>query len=307
MIETYQVINQPDSNILEPEEIHRIDILETRVAPFTKSLIIVGKDDNNNLVTAKFSTLQGGPENEWQGLLSTHAAGISVPKPVALVRNETNKIGVVSEYIDGEDLIYSQDLFDYSKFGKIIKEMHSRVRVEGSEWIKLGKHTYEYYDKYLIHCGELVKSGVINSAIVYDLIRLFSSALGERLEQVNPVFTHYDLHDQQVIKNLLGKLYLIDLERWREGDPLDDLSIYLFHNLRMNRPYDFFVEFIKGYLDNSSLTDTEKSVVNFFLLFTGFKSVDYYKRFRESDLPYALSQLEKIEHFVTEEKLVKSL
>jgi thiamine kinase-like enzyme len=307
MIETYKLISKPDNNISMPEDFININILETQISPFTKSVIIFGKYDNGSLVTAKFSNLPEGSKNEWQGLLTTHKSGISVPEPVALVKNQADTMGVISEFIDGKDLINSQDLSDYSKFGRIIREMHLKVKVDGLEWMKFGKHTYEYYDKYLIHCGELIKEGIIDSTRVYDLMRFFASSLEERLGKVDPVFTHYDLHDQQIIKNCLGKLYLIDLERWREGDPLDDLSIYLFHNLRMNRPYDFFVEFIRGYLNDSNLTDTEKSVINFFLLFTGFKSVDYYRRFRKNDLPYAIAQLKKIEQFAFEEKLVKSL
>ena len=290
----------------ESEPFLEIDILETRLTPFTGSLIIHGNTSDKSIVTAKFSTLPGGAENEWLGQTTAFRAGVQSPKPIALIQDSTNRLGIVSRHIDGTDLMKTNEKKDFLDFGSIIKKMHSDIIVDGSIWNRLGKDNFIYYDKYINQWLNLINSGIINSPRVHELLKLYARALESRLPYVKPVFTHYDLHDGQVLKDVIvHKLHLIDFERWREGDPLDDIAIYLYHNLRMNRPQEFFIDFTRGYLSSKKFSDLEKGVINFFLLFTSFKSVDYYQRFRSKDLPVALTQLEKVEKYVSEEKLFK--
>lgn len=305
MSERFKVIDQINHN--DNLQFINVDILDSKLTPFTSSLVIFGRTSDDGLIAAKFSTMPGGAEREWRGLVAIHNVGVSVPRPIALVKNNHEQLGLVSSFVQGYDLITNQHPRDHFNFGGAVKSMHDLVQTNGAEWTRLGKNDFAHYDRYINHCGDLIKNGVVGSKRGHELLKLFAAALGKRLGQLKPTFTHYDLHDKQVIIDSLSKLHLIDFERWREGDPLDDLAIYLFHSLRMNRPYEFFIEFTRGYLNNAHFTDMEKSVINFYLLYSGFMSVDYFRRFRESELPFAIAQMDKVVQYVSEERLMKTI
>lgn len=277
----------------------KLDVKHKFVTEFNKSTILIGDSDGRKLVV-KFSAYSWGAQREWLGLEKVTTAGILSAKPVAFIPGE--KSGIITEYLPGKNLKDEPDMHLRYQLGVLIKDMHERVSIEGYDWVKYGKSDFSFYDKKI---DQWKQAHIGGTAI--DVLKELAIDVGNSFKLIDPVFTHHDLYDSQVIHNK-GKLYLIDFEFWRESHPLDDISLYLMNTVRTKTNYDYFWQFCKGYVDNKkSFTEEQKKVIVFFLLFASCQSLEFYRWNRPNDLNIATGYHQEALSLVRKESLWKKL
>ncbi len=286
------------------EAIIDLEVYERSTTDFTNSEIIFGITRSGEEVVLKFSRIPWGPQREWKGLRIAYEGNVPTSRPIALVLNSEGRYGIATERINGSSLYQAPDLID--QFGRIVRNMHDAIKISGEEWISTGKFDFTYYESLieLWRKGNFLDTKETSDARV--LLEDFARMVGNNFKYVKPVFNHGDLHNDQVRIDNADELRIIDFEMWQESNPLDDVSMYLLHCLRVNRGTDF-LDFIKGYTNNRSLSDQDRMMMSFYLIFSGMRGVDYFLRFKPKKIIFALEQLQTIIQYTKDESLWKDI
>lgn len=285
----------------------RFNVLRQILSPFTGSSVLFATTESGFEVAIKISVREGGTEREWLGLNKVYTAGVPVPEPLVLARDEEWNLMLILEKIEGEKLLYNPKSELRYQLGQIVRKMHKRVPIDNEEWAKGGKSDFTYYDRHLFYwLGSPIKELAANSRTQVLLVG-FADAMKNYCRGVMPVFTHHDIHDGQVFVRENGELTLFDFENWQEEGWLSELAHYLFHSIRTERAASGFREFVKGYLKASAFTENERSALIFQLLFTSARAVDYFSRYKQSYLKTALNNHRKVLGYIDQERLWKEI
>ena len=250
-------------------------------------------------VVLKTSVFEKGGEWEWKGLSMAFNNEVSVPEPIMLGMDGDGKVVLVTERVRGDLLAKIDDPALRFTAGELVRSLHT-TEVTGVRRV-VGMN---YYDKKMLHWRGDDYSDDDPQKVSVDILALFKDSLLRHLGSVDLVFTHQDVHDGQLLKRL-QELVLIDFEMWGKGDPLSDVAMYLFHNIRESLPIAFYREFSNGYFDGVDLMDMQLEVISFYSLFVATRAIDYFTKFRKSYLPIALINWQKVFDFVTSEQLWK--
>ncbi|MDP3918023.1 MAG: phosphotransferase [Candidatus Woesebacteria bacterium] len=282
-----------------------IGIHNRSVAPFTRNTILFGVTKYGTQTIIKIFANRNGLLNEWEGLNMAYNAGLPVPEPYALAKNSDGVQVLISQKIDGELLhTNSQPSIRY-ELGKIVSFMHNQVRINGKDWASTGKTNFSYYESLLNKYLKSSLSELKTGSETHTILNKFVNIMSYYCKTTSPVFNHNDLHDGQIIIKPNHKLVLLDFENWKEETQLNEISYYLFHSIKdgsVNRNFD---KFINGYLKSDSLTDTEKSVMTFYLIFISARAIDYFKNTGSKYLQKALETHKKVLSYTNDERLWK--
>ena len=282
-----------------------LDIDRRSVALFTRNTILFGSTKSGIQTTVKISTNRNGAMNEWEGLNMTYDVGMPVPEPYALAKNSDGVQVLISQKVDGELLHTNSQTGKRYDLGQIVSFMHNKVGINAENWKSSGKPDFSYYEnllnKYLKSSLNELKTG----SETHTILNKFVNVMSYYCKTTTPVFNHNDLHDGQIIVKPNQKLVLLDFENWKEETQLNEISYYLFHLIKdgsVNRNFD---KFINGYLKSYRLTDTEKSVMTFYLLFISARAIDYFKNTGSKYLQKALETHKKVLRYTNDERLWK--
>src|SRR3989344_1709089 len=282
-----------------------VRVYERLLSPYTENVVFFGYGEDGEHLAIKFSPKA---DREWEALQKTTQYGIDSPRPYAIIINNGCSLcrslygdkGIIMKKVEGINLYQAEDNSYKMLLGKIIRSMHERIPVIGEEW---GEQGYDI--SYYISLLDKLEIPVKETEVARLLLKGFIDTVEGRNKQINPRFVHHDLHDDQVRLTPSKRLAIIDFEDWIEGNPLDDIAIYLFHNLRTKQPEANFVDFVKGYTGGHRFADDDNSVIGFYLLLTGLQMVDHFSRFTPQDLHYSLRYLDRCTNFIREERLWK--
>lgn len=300
---TYFPVESGNTEFSVPQIV--LNVHKKEIAPFTGNSIIYATSESGTEVVIKVSTSGSGAEREWKGLNMAHNAGLSVPEPYALGKNKDNEKLIISEKVDGELLYTSNQARLRIDLGEIVKDMHNQIFVSGTGWISSGKPDFSYYSKllhkYLNNPLDELKSNGQTQAILNKL----SDTMSDYCKTVVPVFNHNDIHDGQAIVKPDNNLKLLDFGNWKEETQLNDVSYYLYHLIKSDRVRKNFDAFMDGYLDSNKFSDTEKSVMTFYILFISARAIDYLQEIGSKHLERARETHKKVLRFINSESLWK--
>lgn len=280
-----------------------IFIQKEAITTFRGNKLIYATAEDGLEVVIKISSKVGGSENEWQALVRAYDMDISVPKPLLLGKTDSGQDAIVSLRIFGNSLSLDMGVGIRDSLGKVIKKMHDSVFVNGAQWAKSGKKDFSYYENTL-HRWINSPLSDIKYGSVQAILSELSQPMANYCYKTSPVFNHNDLHDGQVI--LEGnKIVLVDFENWQENSRLNEIAFYLFHCIRMNRRLDNFNEFLRGYLEGVSISEEEKIILLFNVLFISSRALEYFSLRNVKYLETAKNNHRKVLDFVEKETLWK--
>lgn len=285
----------------------RYRVLKQIITPLARNHILFAITESGYEVVIKILSRKGGAEREWVGLKKAYDADVPTPKPLILARFENGRLAVATEKFEGENLYFHPDSELKKQLGKIIRLMHKETVIDNQEWEQSGKPNFIYYDRYLLSWLQGPIKELQNGSKTFSLLEKSIEAMRRHCKTMSPVFTHNDLHDGQVFVKENGNLLLVDFEEWKEESFLTEAAHYLFHSIRTDRAPEGFAEFMRGYLETSSLSENEKLVLIFNLLFISARALDYFYTRKHPYLEKAKTNHQKILNYVEQEKLWKEL
>lgn len=212
---------------------------------------------------------------------------------------------MILEYVEGPPIFKNPDMRLRTKMGVTVLKMHESVVVNGNDWQKSGKPTFIYYDRSLFKWSVETGNQLGPESKVQEIIKKFAGTASSYCEASIPVFNHNDLHEGQVIVNTAGDVVLLDFENWREDTKLNDLAYYLFQLIRTKSSFENYKAFLMGYLGTKTLTDSDKSVLSFYLLFISARALNYFLMTESKYIKIATDTHDRVLKFVEEERLWK--
>lgn len=299
----FKIIESPSRNDVDFIE---LKMGEKRPIPFTGSEIIFAATNSGKKAVVKIPFNNNDAQREWVGLKAAHLADIRVPTPIALINFQDDRLAIVSGFIEGENLYDNPNPNAKIKVGNLIKKMHQNTKVDGLDWKSSERNTFAYYDKHIFSwtSGELEEFQIDNRTI--SLLNKFTDTMADFCISAKPVFNHNDLHDGQIIIDSKGNPNIMDFGNWIEESWMNDISYHLFHLVRTERvKAENFTNFLKGYLGNERLTESEKSILAFYLLFISTRALSYFHKRKSSYLPTAKENHLKILSFLEDEEIWK--
>lgn len=268
--------------------------------PYSGNRLVYATTEGGLRIVAKISQ-QEKSWREWMGLLTAYYARVPSPQPLLLGQIDKQHSALISSRVIGHNMFYSSDLNLRHRLGMIVKSMHEQVIVEGNEWLVSGKSDFSYYDRKM----DLWVRKVAIDQTTHPLLTQLSIHAPDYIARTLPVFNHNDIHDGQAIIEDTGRIVLIDFGNWCEDIPLNDIAFYLFHCIRTNKNIDHFTSFMDGYLGAGKLTDEEKTVILFELLFISARAVEYFARRKSGYLDTAKETHKKVLEYIEDEQLFK--
>ena len=281
----------------------------TRVfpAPFTGSTVVVGDLPKvSHQVVLKIAPNAKSIRREWEGLLHVTGLDGKCQQPVALVQTAQGQLGLLSEYIEGEVLKNSSEVARRAQVGERMRELHERVPVHGEEWRKSPMREFHAFLEAIErwqHDSDFLQH--IRHTLALPILERLARELTTHKRIESPAFIHTDIHDEQVLISQEGVAILLDFEQWQEGDPVDDLAIYLFHILRNGAPLEYFQAALAGYgsLDFLVHVVQLRTVLAFHTLFFATRAVRMFARYRPEYLPLSVHTLEEVCRFLATDAL----
>lgn len=277
------------------------DILVTLTESFSSAYIgsslMHGELENGRGVTLKFSRIQGGTEREYAGLALAYNHGISVPEPIAIVtREEEPTNGLILERVYGETLAQSSSPEKRQRFGQEVRKLHD-IDVPGFGILSGDVSQFQEMEPYVGSWLAKILPYLKEDEGKILLMDLWNQAKPIVLAQ-KPVFLQHDVNDNNVMVDAQGKLTLLDFEWWQGGDPMDDLGLYLYHNVRQDKPEDEYRDFLLGYNQGQPLDDSQKLDLLFHTVLAAGRVVSFCARLNPSRLEEAQKDFDKITHYV---------
>lgn len=299
----FNIIENPLSKETSPLE---LTMGEKRDIPFTGGKLVFATIKSGEKVVVKIPFSKSGAQHEWIGLKTAHTADVRVPTPIALINYQDDKLAIVSGFIEGKNLYDNPNPSTKTRVGRSVKKMHKNASVDGFAWNSSGRSTFAYYDKNIVNwaSGELEELQV--DSRTNSLLNKLADTMADFCSHTKPVFNHNDLHDGQIIVDAKGNPNITDFGNWIEEGWLNEISYHLFHLVRTGKvEEDNFTNFLKGYLGNKRLTEVEKSVMAFYLLFISARALNYFNMRNSSYLSIAKNNHKKVLKFLEDEVIWK--
>lgn len=295
------------SNVEFSLPILRFEVLNSIHTSFEKSQIIFATSESGKKLVIKIPAKGKNASREWEGLKKAYKAEVLVPEPLALVTTQEGAPALISEWIEGTVLFRNTDTQLRSKIGLVVLGMHENVVINENGWLKSGKPTFIYYDGSLFKWSRETNNQLGSESKVQEIIKKFAATTSSYCKIAVPVFNHNDIHEGQVIVRPTGDVVLLDFENWREDTKLNDIAYYLFQLIRTNSSFENYKEFLKGYLGTNTLTDGDKSVLSFYLLFISARALNYFITTKSKYLNIATDTHNRVLKFIEEERLWKDI
>jgi len=269
---------------------------------FSGSHISYATNESNGKFVLKQATKPEKTIHEWEGLQKLSEYPLPIQEPVGLANDQNGQLTLISKEVVGKPVYQTEQ--GRVLLGKSIRELHHIVQVDNNFWITSGKPNFTFYNSAIDrwhgeNIPELQKTGKIVS-LIYNL----SSEISEHLQTVRPSFLHNDVHDGQgfIVNN---NCVLIDFEQWGISDPIEDIALYLYHQIRIGKEDVHFEQFIQGYIPDGKLTDKEKNATAFYLLYFASRAAAFFYLKRLDYYQIGLGNLLKSVKYIESEKLWK--
>lgn len=299
----FKTIEQGEN--LELDSVY-LKIGQKNTIPFTGSKIIYASTASERKVVIKVPTHNHEAQHEWKGLRKAYLAGASVPSPIALIHFSKENLAIVSGFIEGESLSLNPRPEIKTKIGQQIRLIHQQAQINGNLWKTTGRKSFLYYDKHLFNWNKKGLSELKKDSKTFSVLNKHMDDMIKFCKNTDPVFNHNDLHGGQVIINKSDKPTIIDFGNWREEGWVNELAYHLFHLIRTDRELPIeFKSFLKGYLKNKELSENEKSVLAFYLLFISSRALNYFNNRQSSYLPIAKKNHYKVLSYLENESIWK--
>lgn len=225
----------------------------------TGSMITFGNLTDRTPVILKASKTA---RHEWLAYEILPYESVKVPRPIALVEMGSGEAGMLVERIAGRPLKESANREDFLVAGVAMRGLH-QVLVSQFGHADMGNSTSDagvYYEGRM----NSVKH-VLRRQARPDQIEVVYKSLDGRVSTTQPVFLHHDLTYSNVLVTD-HNVCLIDFEWWQGGDPMEDLAIALFHELRNTQTDRWFKAVLEGYQSEEKLPDERRRAIGFHLL-----------------------------------------
>lgn len=275
-------------------------------AEYTGNQFWVGKfESRNELFIVKFSVFPGGSSREWDGYNLAFRHGVSTVFPVASVSKQSDpKQGMVTLYVDGDLLDEKATPDQIFRFGKELCKLHS-INTQEFGYISQGKGQFTSVQAYFQFWLDRTLPYIEANPSAYIKFReLYDQSFG-RIQTIVPRFLHRDPKLDNVITAESG-IKLIDFEWWQGGDPVDDISVALYHWIRSNRSPDQFKILLNGYYDaKNQPNENEKSSLGLYLLITAARVINFCKKNNPNRMLEAYDDFEKIIKYLTADNISK--
>lgn len=282
-------------------ELIALKIHNELVTPFRGNRVSFCTTTDDQEVVAKFPPESYRAYHEFKAYQLAESQAINVPKTVGLISDQLGNIGFLTYRIRGNNLYKVNYEGVKYQFGNIIKSLHT---IDVPNNIYSYPSNYHDYDEKLYKWSRSPISGYLSETPIYSLVDRHLQTVADSLENQRRTMTHHDLHDDQAIVSE-NRIYLIDFEEWKLSHPMEDISIYLYHSLRTKRPIQDFVNFMHGYSKDKPTSESDKILLNYFLLFFSIEMLDYFASNRTVEVPYAIDYLKRSVEFVEKEKIWK--
>lgn len=282
--------------------IFTVSIHRKITAAFSGSQIIFGSTSDHQDVVLKGSAYSQGLSREWAGLQALHQQPLAVQVPLAVVADPQGSRFLMTQWVKGQSLVEMTEDGVRHRVGELVKNIHDQVNISGAEWQHSSKSQFTYYDRYLAYWQRHQVPHLEAESRPVQLLRVLARPMIDHLAQVQPHFTHQDVHDGQIIVEANAQPVLLDFEWWQEDDPLVDLAMYLFHTLRMAQPLAYVRELYQGYQADQELPESDRDSIAFYLLFIAARAVASFRQLQSAYLPVAEQNLQTITAFIDQEK-----
>jgi len=263
------------------------------MSSFSGSRVILGDSSQLGPIAIKIQPAKRGVLREWEGLSRAYSAGIVVPQPICLATSEKGGLVLISRRITGRNLYSAVNTDNFLKLGTTIKDIQDHVAITGEEWALSGRADFSYFEKKLDLLRDKPIDEHVDEGHIKSLLNACATEVGNTFPQIKPVFTHHDIHNDQVLVTKTNEQYLMDFEHWIESHPFHDIATYLFHTLRTLSPIEQYNEVLRGYSQKEPSIEKEQLVILFFLLLAAVNSVEFYRNNRREELPYAVEYLRR--------------
>lgn len=305
MNETLRVIDAHKRPDLIPGHEYEFSVQRTIHSPCTGNILYVGSfNDDKRQIVAKFSVFKEGSNREWNGYTTAILQDVSTAIPVALVSKKSHaKKGVLTEFIDGPLLDSTPTDFLLYRFGRELGKLHTII-VPGYGYFKNFLPQFRSAQEYQIFWLGKILPYIEKSADTYPLFKNLHDNASLTIYTDQPVFLHKDARLDNAIADHDG-VRLLDFESWQGGDPMDDLAISLFSWITSDINISQFRHVIDGYFSDKNITDHQRTLVNYYLLFRAFRLIKLAEDDNSAKLQERYQNLNKIVSFITSEQIYK--
>lgn len=304
MKETVRIIDTYKQREVIPGQEYEFFIERTIHSDCTGNVLYVGSFDDKQPAVAKFSVLKGGSSREWEGYTTATSHDVSTAIPVALVSKKGHaKKGIVTEFIDGPMLDTIPNDFLLYCFGKELRKLHAII-VPGYGYCKNSLPQFRSAQEYQNFWLGKILPVIEKSVDTYPLFQDLHDNASLSIYAGQPVFLHKDARLYNAIVDQ-DSIRLLDFESWQGGDPMEELAISLFSWITSDGDTNQFKHVMDGYFRNTNMTDHERILIDYYLLFRAFRLI----KLAEDDCsPKVLKRYEnlhKIVAFITSEQIYK--
>jgi Ser/Thr protein kinase RdoA (MazF antagonist) len=273
--------------------------------PFTGSKFVFGKTDDGQRVVLKESGNKEGLLREWTGLSKVLVTGLAVQEGMMIGELDDGTRVLVSKEVEGKSLADAPGEAKRRNVGKLLARIHQSVQISETEWKKSGRQEFRYYTWHLDFWRKRAEEIDPQTRRSITLADTLADQAANYFQDAKPVFTHQDLHDEQIIVTPQDTEVMIDFENWKESDPLDDLATYLFSLLRESSPLTYYDELSAGYFNDRKRTDLESTIVAFNLLFFALRAAGFFYTRKDNYFSTALNNLLIVTSYIEQEGLWK--
>lgn len=272
-----------------------LDLGERIRTPFSGAEVVHASTVSGDRVVIKRPLRNEQARHEWEGLNIAETTGISVPRPIALINYSTDRVAMVSSYVEGDKVFDKPNPDVKVEVGRQIRRMHQSAQVTGESWVSSGRGSFVYYDRYIFRWARGDIEELREDGRTASILGELTDTTDQFCRNSEPTFNHNDLHDGQVIVDGNGKPTIIDFGNWIEETWMNDIGYHLFHLVRTDRVRtDDFTNFLSGYMEGKKMTDTEKTNLAFYLLFISSRALNFFYRRHSSYLPVAQETHKKV-------------
>jgi aminoglycoside phosphotransferase (APT) family kinase protein len=265
----------------------RIHVTESNLTHFHKSPFYQGVLEDGREVTLKFSKVDEGVRREYDGLRLAHAHGVRVPKAYGVVeRDEDPPVSVMMETIQG----YSLGKIPQTKgehmvgLGAELANLHS-IQVSGFGYYTDGQPQFGRADQHINRLTTDASNYFYGHTEGLDLLHDLSAQMTARPGHVEPVATHGDVNDSNIMLEREKNIVLIDFEFWKGAEGMEDIGMYNYYLVKDQRPEKHFNDLIDGYTDGQGLTADQQLPLMYYTLVYAARTIKFVTKKQPNVLP----------------------
>lgn len=291
---TERMVNSLELNQITKE--FRVRITQDYVSEYVGNHILFGLLDDGKEVVIKFNRIAGGAVQEFNNLLLANSFNVPSPRAIGIVQDkEESGVGFMMEKASGISLDEADGIDPECALAKAVRTLHA-ISLPGYGPIIRGKPQFDSSSDYHDFWLERIIPFIEDPTTTHLLEDLYNENREFILSQ-SPVFIHRDLKGSNVLVNP-PDISIIDFEWAQGGNRNDDLAVYLYHAIRLDRSNDNVDAFFNEYFGGKKMPDQEKYNLLFYLLLAAGRVVSFSARMNRERLGEAERDLKKVVNYI---------